>query len=111
MANHTRCFHTLPSYKDVEDSIRQFYSGEGAIQYVPEAIARANADLLSGNERKNTFINLYISEPASAADYLEGLGLKLGVVMTRDELNLSHGSLWTQSLRRNHWSGLPLQPG
>lgn len=88
MANHTRCFHTLPTYKDVEESIRQqFYSGEGAIQYVPEAIARANADLLSNSERKSTFIKLYITEQASAADYLEGLGLKSGVVMTRDELN------------------------
>ena len=88
MANHTRCFHTLPSYKDVEESIRQqFYSGEGAIQYVPEAIARANADLLSNEERKSTFIKLYVTEQASAADYLEGLGLKAGVVMTRDELN------------------------
>ena len=88
MANHTRCFHTLPSYKDVEESIRQqFYSGEGAIQYVPEAIARANADLLSSRQRKSTFIKLYITEQASAADYLEGLGLKSGVVMTRDELN------------------------
>ena len=88
MANHTRCFHTLPSYKDVEDSIRQqFYSGEGAIQFVPEAIARANADLLSNQDRKSTFIKLYVEEQASAADYLEGLGLKSGVVMTGDELN------------------------
>ena len=37
----TRCFHKTPSYQEVEESIRQqFYSGEGAIQYVPEALAK-----------------------------------------------------------------------
>ena len=45
MANHTRCFHEKPTYETIEEAVRkQFYSGEGAIQYVPEAVARANAD-------------------------------------------------------------------
>ena len=74
MANHTRCFHTVPDYETVEESIRQqFYSGEGAIQYVPEAIARANADLLDTPDKKAAFIKLYLQSPAEAGEYLEGL--------------------------------------
>lgn len=47
MANHTRTFHSKPSYEDVAESVRmQYDSGEGAIQYIPEAIARANMDIL-----------------------------------------------------------------
>jgi ribonucleotide reductase class II len=63
MANHTRCYHRKPSYEEVEAAVRmQFESGEGAIQYVPEAIARANADLLNTNTRKNTFLRAYALE-------------------------------------------------
>ena len=54
MANHTRCFHEKPTYETIEEAVRkQFYSGEGAIQYVPEAVARANADILSEANRKS----------------------------------------------------------
>ena len=88
MANHTRCFHKVPSYKEVEDSIRQqFYSGEGAIQYVPEAIARANADLLSNQDSKKRFISLYCYDPASAAEYLDGLAATVGESLTNKELD------------------------
>lgn len=52
MANHTRVFHQVPSLAEITESVsRQFYSGEGAIQYAPEAIARANADILVGGYR------------------------------------------------------------
>ncbi|MBD1873253.1 ribonucleoside-triphosphate reductase, adenosylcobalamin-dependent [Nodosilinea sp. FACHB-131] len=45
MANHTRVFHTKPSLQDCIDSVRkQFYSGEGAIQWAGEAKRRAGAD-------------------------------------------------------------------
>jgi ribonucleotide reductase, class II len=45
MANHTRVFHTKPSLQDCVDSVRkQFYSGEGAIQWAGEAKKRAGAD-------------------------------------------------------------------
>ena len=45
MANHTRVFHTKPSLQDCVDSVRkQFYSGEGAIQWAGEAKRRAGAD-------------------------------------------------------------------
>ena len=89
MANHTRCFHEIPDYDTVEASIRQqFYSGEGAIQYVPEAIARANADLLDTPEKKSSFIKLYLKDPLEAGEYLEGLcyGSNKGM----DERELSH---------------------
>ena len=46
LAAHTRIIHHLPSLEEVEDSItRQFETGEGAIEYAPEAMARGNADL------------------------------------------------------------------
>lgn len=42
MANHTRVFHEKPTYAQVLESITlQYYSGEGAIQYAPEAVRRA----------------------------------------------------------------------
>ena len=45
MANHTRVFHEKPSLQDCVDSVRkQFYSGEGAIQWAGEAKRRAGAD-------------------------------------------------------------------
>ena len=60
MANHTRCFHEKPTYETIEEAVRkQFYSGEGAIQYVPEAVARANADILSDANRKAKFVETY----------------------------------------------------
>lgn len=46
MANHTRTFHQKPTKQECIDAVRkQYYSGEGAIQWVGEAVARANADL------------------------------------------------------------------
>ena len=42
MANHTRVFHTKPSLAEMTDAVRkQFYSGEGAIQWAGEAERRA----------------------------------------------------------------------
>ncbi|AFZ42518.1 ribonucleoside-triphosphate reductase, adenosylcobalamin-dependent [Halothece sp. PCC 7418] len=60
MANHTRVYHHQPSLEDCVEAVRsQFYSGEGAIQYAPEAIARGNADLLNTFELKEQFIQAY----------------------------------------------------
>lgn len=45
MANHTIVYNKKPSYEVVLSSVeQQYYSGEGAIQYAPEAIKRSNAD-------------------------------------------------------------------
>lgn len=60
MANHTRTFHTKPSKGEIETAVQmQFESGEGAIQYVPEALARANRDLLSDPDDRESFLSLY----------------------------------------------------
>lgn len=62
MANHTRVFHHPPTEQECLDAVRkQFYSGEGAIQYAPEAIARANADLLKTPELKLEFLRHYVA--------------------------------------------------
>jgi len=60
MANHTRVFHQKPCYEEVKASVtKQFHSGEGAIQYAPEAIARSNADLLVTDNMRTSFIYIY----------------------------------------------------
>lgn len=60
MANHTRVFHRKPSREECIDAVRkQYYSGEGAIQWAPEAIARANCDLLAEDTLKRDFIAAY----------------------------------------------------
>jgi ribonucleotide reductase class II len=62
MANHTRVFHKKLSEAECLAAVRkQFHSGEGAIQYAPEAIARANADLLHTPELKQEFLEIYNS--------------------------------------------------
>ena len=75
MANHTRCYHAKPSKQEVYEAVRlQFESGEGAIQYVPEAVARANADLLNTKAKKQNFLKLYTTQGRKAAKkYLLGL--------------------------------------
>ena len=72
MANHTRCYHTKPDLATVTDAVRlQFQSGEGAIQYVPEAVARANADLLGPiHNGKETFLKVYTTKGRDAAKRL-----------------------------------------
>lgn len=62
MANHTRVFHHKPTEAECIEAVRQqYYSGEGAIQYAPEAIARANADIFPTPELKQEFIEIYTS--------------------------------------------------
>lgn len=80
MANHTRCYHKKPEYSEVEDAVRkQFWSGEGAIQYVPEMIARANADLLSTGELKAKFLHIYeVVGRDEAALFLKDLAAAAG---------------------------------
>lgn len=80
MANHTRCFHEKPSLEAIEQAVtKQFWSGEGAIQYVPEMIARSNADLLDTAEKKAEFLDVYVSWGRDkAADYLTALAEEAG---------------------------------
>jgi ribonucleotide reductase class II len=77
MANHTRVYHEKPSPEEVTAAVRkQFYSGEGAIQWAGEAIARSNADLLNSQEKTATFLRLYRESEAKARDYLKELLLE-----------------------------------
>ena len=60
MANHTRVFHHKPTLDECIAAVRkQYYSGEGAIQWAGEAVARANCDLLSTPELKRDFLQAY----------------------------------------------------
>ncbi len=63
MANHTRVFHSRPSHETVLEAVlKQFQSGEGAIQFAPEAIARSNADLLPTPELREEFVGVYCDQ-------------------------------------------------
>jgi adenosylcobalamin-dependent ribonucleoside-triphosphate reductase len=60
MSNHTRVYHNKPSFEEIKAAVtKQFYSGEGAIQYAPEAIARANADVIKNEFLRRLFIRQY----------------------------------------------------
>ncbi len=60
MANHTRVFHRKPTEQECIEAVRkQFYSGEGAIMWAGEAVARANGDLLPTAEMKINFLKAY----------------------------------------------------
>lgn len=60
MANHTRVFHHKPTLEECVAAVqKQYYSGEGAIQWAGEAVARSNADLLNTPEIKNSFLQAY----------------------------------------------------
>ncbi len=68
MANHTRVYHHQPTLEECVDAVRnQFYSGEGAIQYAPEAIARGNADLLNEPAKREEFLNVYTNQGVEEA--------------------------------------------
>ena len=63
MANHTLVYHTRPSLEVVKNAVtKQFHSGEGAIQFAPEAIARSNADILTTKELRQEFIEIYCDQ-------------------------------------------------
>lgn len=72
MANHTRVFFHAPSLQEVIDSVRsQYQCGEGAIQYAPEALARANVDLLGRQNKKSVFLDFFKSgQPKRAKEFL-----------------------------------------
>ena len=68
MANHTRVFNTKPSYEEILEAVKkQFSSGEGAIQFAPEAIARSNADILNSNELREEFVEIFSEQAKDEA--------------------------------------------
>ena len=93
MANHTRVYHAKPSRQEVVAAVtKQFYSGEGAIQFAPEAIARSNGDILDTDEKKKSFLDIYCTEGRDvAASFLCALNdvgdLPMDAVELRHRLN------------------------
>ena len=86
MANHTLAYHTKPDYDTIEAAVHlQFQSGEGAIQYVPEAVARANADLLNTPALKSAFLRDYTEGGREA-----GLSFLKTLAPELDERELQH---------------------
>ncbi len=70
MANHTRVFHKKPTLEECRAAVqKQYFSGEGAIQWAGEAVARANCDLLNTPELKVDFLQAY--EQGAAKTWLE----------------------------------------
>lgn len=70
MANHTRVFHRKPTLEECVGAVRkQYYSGEGAIQWAGEAVARSNIDLLPTQSDKVEFLQAY--EQGTAKQWLQ----------------------------------------
>lgn len=89
MANLTRVFHTKPTLKQCVDSVKdQFHSGEGAIQWAGEAVARSNADLLNDEVKKQNFLDAYNLDPLNAKCYLANMmGLQPDIENIKDNNN------------------------
>ena len=91
MANHTRCYHTKPDYATVEAAVRlQFQSGEGAIQYVPESVARANVDILPNAATRTGFLELYSAKGREAAKRYLSLAYEAQYGQAPDDRELQH---------------------
>lgn len=89
LANHTISYHYKPDLETVVNAVsKQYYSGEGAIQYTPEFIARGNADLLDTKDKKLAFIALYCDSKELAKKYLVHLASNKGYKM--DDRELEH---------------------
>jgi ribonucleotide reductase, class II len=86
MANHTNVYHTWLTKKEVEEAVKtQFHTGEGAIQFAPEAIARANRDLLPSREFVDQFISQYCRSPVDGAEYLFQRAVSEDIEITEEE--------------------------
>jgi len=60
MANHSRVFHHKPTLEECIAAVRkQYYSGEGAIQWAGESVARASCDLLTTQALRKEFLQAY----------------------------------------------------
>ena len=70
MANHSRVFHHKPTLDECIAAVRkQYYSGEGAIQWAGEAVARASCDLLTTQALRKEFLQAY--EQGNARHWLK----------------------------------------
>ncbi len=92
MANHTFVYHQKPSLEECIESVRQqFISGEGAIQYAPEAIARANADILNTTEKKKKFIEFYETHQDDIQSIMVKLNSYANYQLSGDEIEYRVG--------------------
>jgi ribonucleotide reductase class II len=74
MSNHTRVFHHKPTFEEcLKSATKQFHSGEGAIQWAGEAVARSNKDLLNTETKKIRFLDCYSDSPELAKHFLASL--------------------------------------
>lgn len=88
MSNHTRVYHRKPTLEECVEAVReQYHSGEGAIQWAGEAVARANADLLPTNDLKRDFLRLYNESRQQAQSYLAELSEQKGFPADKRLLN------------------------
>lgn len=89
MANHTRNYYFTPSLKEMTEAVRsQFYSGEGAIFWAPESLARTNSDLFPSRASKNQFINTFLKDNDEGLELVETKFYEVyGEVITPRELN------------------------
>jgi len=86
MANHTTCYHFKPTLEEVEESVRQqFYSGEGAIQYVPQALIRANIDILDSPDVQQRFLKEYAKGKEFAEHFLVHYAYEKGITINKRE--------------------------
>lgn len=86
MANHTSCYHFKPTKEEVEASVEsQFYSGEGAIQYVPQALLRANIDILSDPKDQQTFLTQYAKGKSFGEIALISIAQRQGIMINKKE--------------------------
>lgn len=73
MANHTHIYHRKPTEKECLSAVRsQYYSGEGAVQWAGEAVARANVDLLFKPVRRREFLAAYNRSRSEARSLMSG---------------------------------------
>jgi hypothetical protein len=88
MSNHTRVFHHKPSLQECIDAVaQQCQSGEGAIAWAGEAVARSNADLLFNDMLKRKFLGIYSREGrAAASKYLLELASVQSIDIDQKEL-------------------------
>jgi ribonucleotide reductase class II len=74
MSNFTRVWHTKPTLDEIKAAVRkQHQSGEGAIMYAPEALARANVDLLRTSARRQKFLDEYSKSKEQGTAYIQSL--------------------------------------
>jgi ribonucleotide reductase class II len=89
MANHTRVYHRKPTLEECWEAVHlQYESGEGAIQWAGEAVARSNSDLICTTYEKKLFLENYDEDQSLAQEHLQELFFqKYGREMDAAELH------------------------